>query len=143
MGTVTTTPTAKVELTRDAAAVLLKEAREQYENGARELYRCGDEKQRPTIAACTEIIGRMSGVLRPYWWPTSETPVGPQDRPLAEFEFSPATLEWIRWDCGQQRDFVADFDSGMNGGTDPGYHAEQVFLLHVLDGIVRQIDEED
>ncbi len=126
-------------LSRDAAIALLKEARGQFENGAHELYNSDDQSQRKTIAACTEIIGRVAeDVGRPWRWPHEETPVGKQEKWFAEFDFSPETLAWIGWDRDQQEAFVADFDSGMNGGGDPGYYAQQVFLLHVLNGLVEQ-----
>lgn len=139
MAEVTTKPTTEVRLTRDAVVSLLKEARERFENGAHELYSCSnDESQRPTIAACTEIIGRVGELIdRPWRWPHKETPYGKEEEALTSIEFSPATMDWIRWQRDQQAPYVEDFDTGVSGG-DPGYLAEQVYLLHVLEGILRQ-----
>lgn len=136
MATVTESPTTTVRLTQDAATALLKEARSQFDNGARELYRCGDESVHATIAACTEIIGRLDG--RPWRWPHVNTPHGREPAGLAEFEFTATTLDWIEVEHRHTAEHVADLDSGDTGGSDPGYHAGEVFLLHVLRGILEQ-----
>lgn len=133
--------TRKIQLHREGAIALLGEARRELENGTHELFHNNDESQRATIAACAEIIGRLGQEVDPRRWPTEDTPVGKLERWFAEFEFSEEALAWIEWDRGQMEGFVADFDSGVAGVADPGYHAEQVFLLHVLDGILRQRDE--
>lgn len=134
--------TTRVRLPRDAAAALVKEARERFENGAHELHVSHDEGQRATIAACTEIIGLVAGsVGNPWRWPHTETPHGRQEEPLAEFEFSAETMAWIERNRDQQGGYVADFESGACVGAEPGYYAGQVFLLHVLEGILTQRDE--
>lgn len=70
----TTQPALGVRLTRDAAVALLKEAREQFENGACELYNSDDDSQHRTIAACVEIIGRIGSLIDHPWGDRTETP---------------------------------------------------------------------
>lgn len=126
-----------VKLNREAARALVKDAREYFENGVHELYTSRDEGQRPTIAACTEIIGRVGQLVESSWrWPHKDTPYGKEEEWFVEFAFSDETMAWFEWARGQQAGYIADFDSGVHGLADLGVHAEQVYLLHVLDGII-------
>lgn len=134
-------PTVELQFTRDAVIALLKEARRAFENGARELYSCDDVEQLPTIAACTEITGRLHELVEhPLNWPTKQTPHGKEELPYVTVEFTRKNAPWFEWNRDNQRAFVDDLENGNSGG-DPGYEVEQVYLLHVLERIVRQLDE--
>lgn len=124
-----------VKLNRDAAGALLKEARSEFENGARELWRMGDESQRPTIEATVEVIGKLAGLVEGPGnrWPHKEQEIGHPYPIDAEIAFTEVALGWMRKDCGFVAEHVAELDHrGEWGGADPGYLPEQVFLLHVL-----------
>lgn len=73
-------------------------------------------------------------------WPQETTPVGSQDQPLVEFEFTPQTLDWIERQTVDQERYIEDLDKGLDG-ADPGYGPSQVYLLHVMRGIVAQREE--
>ena len=135
-------PTVELQLTRDAVIALLKEARQQFGNGAHELYSCEDVGQRSTIAACTEIIGRLDHMIeRPWNWPTKEIPrYGKEELGSVTVEFSRETAAWLKWDRDQQRPYVElELATGASVG-EPGYEVEQVYLLHVLERVVRQVE---
>lgn len=140
MATVTESPTATVRLTQDAANALLAEARNELDNAARELHVSEDKAQAPTIAACVEIIGRLSE--KTGWrWPTEESEhSGTHPAAVAEFGFTAPTLDWVERDAQLTREHVADLESGETVG-DPGYHRDEAFLAQVLESIVRQRSE--
>ena len=140
MGTITESPTTTVRLTREASTALVKEARERFDNGAHELHCSDDQGQRVTIAACTEIIGRIAATtLSPWRWPSEQTAVGRQEL-IAEFELSAPTVEWIKTQRDEQAPYVEGFATGVNGDADPGVEAQQVYLLHVLRNITAQAE---
>ena len=144
MATVTESPTTTVRLQREHAAALLAEARREFENGAEELYGSNDEPQRPRIEACVEIIGRLAPVIERDRWP--KRTVGPdgsqwlEDETFVQFEFSAGVMDWLAWDCEQHAVYVENIDDGSTGHGEPGYYAEQVFLLHVLRLILDQVE---
>ena len=144
MATQTESPTATVRLQREHAAALLQEARREFENGARELHECNDEAQRPRIEACVELIGRLAPKVEDDRWPKRK--VGPEDHKWLEdevfvdFAFSASVMDWIAWDCEQHAGYVQNMDDGKTGNGEPGYYAEQVFLLHVLRLILDQVE---
>lgn len=127
---------ATVRLNREAAAALVKEARRDFENGAHELYNSSDVSQEAVIAACVEVIGVLTDTVESRW--PQETDHGfTFDRWSVDFELSPAVMAWIRKTREEQVGFIDDLDGGVCG-AEPGYIAEQVYLLHVLDGILGQ-----
>lgn len=144
MGTTMTTRTATtpVRLHREAATALLNEARRDFENAAHELYLVNDEGQRPTIEATVEVIGRLSGVLK-HWPQKRNADLGFDEEVWAlDFDLSLTVLEWLESVRDQHAGFVAELDDGRtDSGDEQGYIASQVYLLHVLDGILAQRDE--
>lgn len=143
MAAIATETATEIKLTPEAVDALVTEARSDLETGARELYGIGDESQRATIAASVEIIGRLSPFAdNPWAWPKKDTPIGKEDEPFVVIAFSGPTTDWLRWNREQVQALVADFDTGAAGGDgEPGYVTGQVYLLHVLDWIIRQTDE--
>lgn len=112
-----------VTLNREAATALLTEARRDFENGAHELL-SGDESQRPTIDACTEIIGRLNWNIDRDWWP-QENPPAPftaYDKPQVEFEFTQTAIEWMERTETGTSGFIADLE--RDGEGDEGGIAE-------------------
>ncbi len=133
-----------MKLNREGARALLTEARRDFANGSHELFAVGDEGQRPVIAACTEIIARLEQAVDEYWPHEQVGPDGMQyleEVALVEFAFTDDTLAWMERQRIQQAGFVSDLDSGIAGVGDLGYHAEQVYLLHVLTSVCNQRDE--
>jgi len=128
-----------IRLNREAATALLAEARREFENAAKELWghhAHRDESQLPALGASTEIIGRLLWTVE-HSWPQEQSPIGPYDRSLVEFEFTTDTLSWLRRQRESQESYVADLDAAVDG-AEPGYGASQVYLLHVLRGIETQ-----
>lgn len=135
-------PTVELRLTRDAVIALLKEARNRFLDGAEELYGSNDGSQRPTLAACTEIIGRLDHLIEhPWMWPTKEIPrYGKEELGSITVEFTAETAAWLKWSRDQQQPYVdRELATGASVG-DPGYEVEQVYLLHVLERIVREVE---
>lgn len=132
---------AEITLSRPAAAALVKEARRAFENGAHELFTSADELQRPIIEASIEVIGRLATVVDRRW-PQEKIDVGSryelEDERKVAFEVSPEVIAWIERTRDEQVGFIADLDDGEASHEEADYLAEQVYLLHVLDGLVGQ-----
>lgn len=130
---------SKITLSREAAAVLLKDARCDFANAVQELYGCDDQSQQATIDATVELIGRLADTVEKRW--PRETHHGiTDDQWFVEFEFSPGLLAWLEKRRSDQVGYIGDLDRGESRGVEPGYHAEQVYLLHVLNDVVGERD---
>jgi hypothetical protein len=136
---------AAITLSRAAARALLAEARREFDNAAQE--RWGglwpdeareDHSQVPALEASVELIGKL-GRTTERSWPQEDSPIGPYDRTHVTFELSVATIEWLRRLADDQEGYVRDLENGEDTG-EPGYIESQVYLLHVLRGIERQLE---
>ena len=59
---------------------------------------------------------------------------------LPGLHFTRETAAWLKWDRDQQRPYVElELATGASVG-EPGYEVEQVYLLHVLERVVRQVE---